>query len=137
MDRATPTDKDHADANAGFIAQLLGLTRATFAGRVGRTVMGLMAAAFVVIGGTAYVQIRMNSWYKPFYDALSRRDLHDFTVQLGVFFILAAWLTVLNVCQRWVGGHWSAPRAGYRWEPHRWEHRSDGWHMHGGGWVRR
>ena len=62
-----------------------------------------MAAAFVVIGATAYLQIRLNSWNKPFYDALSRRDLHDFMVQLGVFFILAAWLTVLNVAQRWVG----------------------------------
>ena len=48
-----------------------------------------MAAAFVVIGATAYLQIRLNSWNKPFYDALSRRDLHDFMVQLGVFFILA------------------------------------------------
>jgi len=129
MDRATQTDKDHADADAGLINQVLGLTRATFGGRVGKTIMGLMAAAFVVIGGTAYVQIRLNLWNKPFYDALSRRDLHDFTVQLGVFFILAAWLTVLNVGQRWVGEmlklkmrealvqdlleHWMQPRRAF------------------------
>src|SRR5580700_9706765 len=103
MDRAKQTDKDHAEANAGLISQVLGLTRATFAGKSGKSIMGLMAAAFVVIGGTAYVQIRLNIWNKPFYDALSRRDLHDFLVQLGVFFMLAAWLTILNVAQRWVG----------------------------------
>ena len=93
MDDPTHTDKEHADADSGMVRQLVGLTRATFAGRVGKTIISLMAAAFVVIGGTAYVQIRLNIWNKPLYDALSRRDLHDFMVQLGVFFILAAWLT--------------------------------------------
>ena len=103
MDGPTHTDKDHVDADAGLVPQLYGLARATFSGRIGKTLIALMAAAFVVIGGTAYAQIRLNIWNKPFYDALSRRDLHEFTLQLGVFFILAAWLTVLNVAQRWVG----------------------------------
>ena len=122
-------DKDPVDANAGLVRQQLALTRATFAGPVGNTIIALMAAAFVVIGATAYVQIRLNIWNKPFYDALSRRDLHDFMVQLGVFFILAAWLTVLNVAQRWVGEmlklkmrealakdlleHWMQPRRAF------------------------
>ncbi|MGC1457381.1 MAG: ABC transporter ATP-binding protein/permease [Steroidobacteraceae bacterium] len=103
MDGATETDKDPGDTNAGLVSQLAGLTRATFTGRVGKKVIALLAAAFAVIGATAYLQIRLNIWNKPFYDALSRRDLHDFMVQLGVFFILAGWLTVLNVAQRWVG----------------------------------
>jgi putative ATP-binding cassette transporter len=103
MDGATQTDKDPGDANAGLVFQLAGLTRATFTGRAGKSVIALLASAFVVIGATAYLQIRLNLWNKPFYDALSRRDLHDFMVQLGVFFILAGWLTVLNVAQRWVG----------------------------------
>jgi ABC-type uncharacterized transport system fused permease/ATPase subunit len=102
MDGATHADKDHADSNPGLISQLWELTRANLTGPVGKAVIALMLAAFVVIGGTAYVQIRLNIWNKPFYDALSRRDLHDFMVQLGVFFILAAWLTVLNVAQRWI-----------------------------------
>ncbi|MEJ0004813.1 MAG: ABC transporter ATP-binding protein/permease [Steroidobacteraceae bacterium] len=103
MDQPQQSEKDRADANAGVVSQLLELTRANFAGRVGKAIITLMVAAFVVIGATAYFQIRLNSWNKPFYDALSRRDLHDFMVQLGVFFFLAAWLTVLNVAQRWVG----------------------------------
>jgi putative ATP-binding cassette transporter len=129
MDQPKPTDKDHADANSGVVPQVVALTRATFIGPVGKAVISLMAAAFVVIGGTAYVQIRLNIWNKPFYDALSRRDLHDFMVQLGVFFILAAWLTVLNVAQRWIGEmlklrmrealvgdlleHWMQPRRAF------------------------
>jgi putative ATP-binding cassette transporter len=103
MAGATPTDKDQTEADGGLVSQLAGLTRANFKGPVGNTLIVLMLAAFAVIGATAYVQIRLNIWNKPFYDALSRRDLHDFMVQLGVFFILAAWLTVLNVVQRWVG----------------------------------
>jgi putative ATP-binding cassette transporter len=129
MDQPQQSDKDHADTDAGLVPQVLALTRANFAGRVGKTIITLMVAAFVVIGATAYVQIRLNIWNKPFYDALSRRDLHDFMVQLGVFFILAAWLTVLNVAQRWVGemlklrmrealvqdllAHWLQPRRAF------------------------
>jgi putative ATP-binding cassette transporter len=103
MDGATQADKDQGDANPGLISQLAALTRAVLTGRIGKKVIILLAAAFAVIGATAYVQIRLNIWNKPFYDALSRRDLHDFMVQLGVFFILAGWLTLLNVIQRWVG----------------------------------
>jgi putative ATP-binding cassette transporter len=129
MAGATPTDKEQADTDGGLVSQLVGLTRANFNGPVGKTLIALMIAAFAVIGATAYVQIRLNIWNKPFYDALSRRDLHDFTVQLGVFFILAAWLTVLNVVQRWVGetlklklrealvqdllSHWLQPRRAF------------------------
>ncbi len=129
MDQPPPTDKDHKDVDAGMVRQVFALTRSTFTGPVGKSVITLMAAAFVVIGGTAYVQIRLNIWNKPFYDALSRRDLHDFMVQLGVFFILAAWLTVLNVAQRWIGEmlklrmreslardllqHWMQPRRAF------------------------
>ncbi len=51
---------------------------------------------------TAYGQIKLNEWNKPFYDAISRRDLNDFMYQLGVFFIIAGALLVLNVMQRWL-----------------------------------
>ena len=56
----------------------------------------------MVIVATAYGQIRLNSWNKPFYDALSRRDLHDFMYQLGVFFVIASAILILNVAQRWL-----------------------------------
>jgi putative ATP-binding cassette transporter len=78
------------------------INRAIFASPVGRTLMVLMAAIVVVIVATAYGQIRLNRWNKPFYDALSRRDLRDFFYELGVFFLMAACLLVLNVAQRWL-----------------------------------
>ena len=55
----------------------------------------------LIIIATAYAQIRLNRWNKPFYDALSRRDFSDFLHQLGVFAIIASSLLVLNVVQRW------------------------------------
>ena len=54
------------------------------------------------IVATSYGQIQLNSWNKPFYDALSRRDLHDFVYQLGVFFVIASCILVMSVCQRWL-----------------------------------
>jgi putative ATP-binding cassette transporter len=68
----------------------------------GKTVVLLMVVIILVVAGTAYGQIRLNDWNKPFYDALSRRDLRDFLFQLGVFFVIAGFLLALNVAQRWL-----------------------------------
>ena len=56
----------------------------------------------VVIGSTAYGQITLNAWNRPFYDAIGRRDLHGFLVQLMVFGVIAGLLLVLNVAQAWL-----------------------------------
>jgi putative ATP-binding cassette transporter len=86
----------------GLTHQLAMLTRATFASPVGKTLGTIVAALVVVIVASAYGQIRLNRWNKPFYDALSRRDLRDFFYELGVFFLIAGCLLVLNVAQRWL-----------------------------------
>ncbi len=90
------------ELQSGLIAQLVLLSRALIASRVGRALVLLTAAIFVVIAATAYWQIRLNSWNKPFYDALSRRDMPGFLLQLGMFFVIAGTLLVLNVAQRWI-----------------------------------
>ncbi|WP_457351556.1 hypothetical protein [Roseateles sp. P5_D6] len=36
----------------------------------------------------------------------------------------------------WVPGYYERPRAGYRYEPHRWESRGGRWHLRAGGWIR-
>jgi hypothetical protein len=36
----------------------------------------------------------------------------------------------------WVPGYYERPRAGYRYEPHRWEPHGGRWHLRVGGWVR-
>jgi putative ATP-binding cassette transporter len=86
----------------GFLRQLGLVIRAIFSSPVGRTLAILMTVIVLIIVATAYGQIRLNNWNKPFYDALSRRDLRDFLFQLGVFFVIAGFLLVLNVTQRWL-----------------------------------
>ncbi len=86
----------------GFLRQLGLVIRAIFGSPVGRTLAILMTVIVLIIVATAYGQIRLNNWNKPFYDALSRRDLRDFLFQLGVFFVIAGFLLVLNVTQRWL-----------------------------------
>jgi ABC-type uncharacterized transport system fused permease/ATPase subunit len=90
-------------AQSGLVRQMGLMTRAISASGVGKTLILLIIAVFLVIVLTAYGQIRLNRWNKPFFDALSRRDSHDFFVQLGVFFVIAAVLLVLNVAQKWLG----------------------------------
>jgi len=86
----------------GLMSELVMMIRATFASPVGRTLVLLGIAVILVVIATAYGQIRLNRWNKPFYDALSRRDLRDFLYELGVFFLIAGCLLVLNVAQRWL-----------------------------------
>ena len=78
------------------------VVRTIFGSRVKKSVIFVLAAVVVVVAATAYGQIRLNGWNKPFYDALSRRDLRDFLFQLGVFFLIAGFLVTLNVAQRWL-----------------------------------
>src|SRR5580698_4841670 len=95
----TTRTEDEIDeaAHSGLIRQLGMLTRDLLASRVGSTLIWLVAAIFVIIVANAYGQILLNRWNKPFYDALSRRDLRDFLFQLGVFFLIAGSLLILVV----------------------------------------
>jgi putative ATP-binding cassette transporter len=62
----------------------------------------LAAGLFIVITATARMQVRLNAWNQPFYDALTRKDVPEFVSQLGVFAGLAAILLTLNVAQVWL-----------------------------------
>ncbi len=89
-------------APPSFLRQLGQMRQALVASPVGGRLVWLTLAIFGLLVATTYSQIRLNLWNKPFYDAISRRDLHDFLVQLGVFFVIAGALLILNVIQRWV-----------------------------------
>jgi putative ATP-binding cassette transporter len=78
------------------------MLEAFWASSVRNTLLWLAGVIFLVVVATAYGQIRLNRWNQPFYDALSRRDFHEFLAQLGVFGIIAGALLVLNVFQRWL-----------------------------------
>ncbi len=98
---AQAADPDQA-ADARLLPQMATMVRALVGSPAGKPVLALMACVFVVIVGTTYWQIRLNGWNKPFFDALSRRDMSGFLVQLGMFFVIAGTLLVLNVAQRWL-----------------------------------
>src|SRR6185312_12532616 len=89
-------------AHLGLWRQMRMMTGAIFHSRVGKTLVVLVCATILVVAATSYGQIRLNGWNKPFYDALSRRDLQEFLFQLGVFFLIAGLLLILNVGQRWL-----------------------------------
>ena len=90
-------------ANSGLVPQLEMMVRALWAAPVRNALFLLSGALFLVVAVSAYGQIRLNNWNKPFYDALSRRDFEEFLVQLGVFALIAGALLALNVAQRWLG----------------------------------
>src|SRR6266403_1101104 len=96
------TSPEGESAHLGLARQIGLVTRAIFSSPVGKTLTVLMVVILLIIIATAYGQIRLNRWNKPFYDALSRRDLRDFLFQLGVFFVIAGFLLALNVAQRWL-----------------------------------
>ncbi len=117
-------------AHAGLVPQLSMMTRALLSSPVRNSLALLGLGVLGVILTTAFGQNQLNSWNKPFYDALARRDLHEFVVQLGMFGIIAGGLLVLNVAQRWLGemlklklraglaydliGNWLQPRRAFR-----------------------
>jgi len=127
---ASATAEIDEAAHAGLVPQLGMMIRALLASRVRARLLILGVAIFVVIAATAYGQNRLNNWNKPFYDALARRDLHEFVLQLGIFAMIAGGLLVLNVGQRWLGetlklklreglaydliGNWLQPRRAFR-----------------------
>lgn len=98
---AVKPDRDDV-AGSGLVPQLGMMLEAAWASSVRNTLLWLAAAILLVIIATAYGQIRLNRWNQPFYDALERRDLHEFLMQLAVFAVIAGALLVLNVVQRWL-----------------------------------
>lgn len=68
-----------------------------------RTVLYWLGIGLVgVISATAYGQIKLNAWNRPFYDALARKDISAFGHQLLVFAVIAGALLILNVAQTWL-----------------------------------
>lgn len=64
--------------------------------------LSLGAALVTVVTLTAYLQIKLNAWNKPFYDALSLKDFQGFLSQLVIFVLIGGSLLILNVAQAWL-----------------------------------
>jgi putative ATP-binding cassette transporter len=85
------------------LAPQLWMMITTFFNSPGRNTLILLGAALcVVVALTAYGQIKLNAWNKPFYDALSRKDFIEFLYQLVLFGVIAGALLALNVAQAWL-----------------------------------
>ncbi len=100
-DTTQPTGLEEA-ARASAMTQARMIYRAIFGSPVGRRIVMLLAVLVIAILATSYGQIILNRWQKPFYDALSRRDLRAFLYQLGVYFLIVGTLLMLDVSQRWL-----------------------------------
>ncbi len=131
INRAATEAEDAGRTGLGW--QLGLILQALRTSAVGKLLVRLGIAIVLVVAATAYAQIRLNQWNKPFFDALSRRDFRGFMVQLGVFLLIAGALLVFNVVQRWLVetlkyrlreglvqdlvGHWMKPRRAF-WLAH-------------------
>src|SRR5262249_55641926 len=86
----------------GLIAQAMVMVRA-FMASPERTKLFLLGGALIaVVGATAFGQVKLNAWNRPFYDALARKDVPAFLDQLVVFAVIASGLLALNVAQMWL-----------------------------------
>ena len=56
-------------AHLGFARQIGLILRTIFGSPVGKSLSVLVAIIILVVVATAYGQIRLNGWNKPFYDA--------------------------------------------------------------------
>ena len=85
-----------------LFSEVARMTSAFWASAERTRLLMLAVALVVVISATAYMQIRLNAWNRPFYDALTHKDVPGFVRQLVVFAELAVVLLVLNVSQVWL-----------------------------------
>jgi putative ATP-binding cassette transporter len=95
-------EEAQAAAEAGLGPQLWMMVQAFWASPQRVKILLLGVALVVVIGTTAFAQIRLNAWNQPFYDAIQRKDLDEFLRQLIVFAVIASVLLCLNVAQTWL-----------------------------------
>jgi vitamin B12/bleomycin/antimicrobial peptide transport system ATP-binding/permease protein len=110
-DRAQMTDKEKKLAGGGAkttareeaLAPQLRMMIITFLKSPSRNTLFLLGAALcAVVALTAFGQIKLNAWNKPFYNALSRKDIAEFVYQLEIFAVIAGALLALNVAQAWL-----------------------------------
>ena len=104
-DTRPPNSNPAADADAAAASlgrQLRAMLRALLRSPTRPVLALLSAATVVVVVATAYGQILLNRWNRPFYNALAQHEFHEFLVQLGVFGVIAGSLLILNVAQQWL-----------------------------------
>src|SRR5215813_9033373 len=89
-------------ASEGLVAQSMVMVRAFMVSPERNKLFWLGGAIVAVVGATAFGQVKLNAWNRPFYDAIARKDVPAFLDQLVVFAVIASGLLALNVAQMWL-----------------------------------
>ncbi|MCX5513883.1 glycosyl transferase family 1 [Kaistia algarum] len=104
MQKATdrPPEDGLSSEFVEFFRQFTGFIQALWhsSGR-GRFIL-LTAAIITVIVATSGMQVVLNAWNKPFYDAIEQKNVRLFLFYLMEFGAIAGVLLVLNVAQTWL-----------------------------------
>ena len=85
-----------------FHAQVGTLARGLARAPERSAILWLLAAVIAVLFLTAAMQVALNAWNAPFYNAISARDVEAFGHELLVFVGIGGALLVLNVAQMWL-----------------------------------
>ena len=101
--KPSPPQGDAAASGQRLAPQVWMMIKTFWWDSPGRNKLFLLGTGIcTVVSLTAYAQIELNAWNKPFYDALSLKDFAGFLYQLLVFAVLAGALLTLNVAQAWL-----------------------------------
>lgn len=104
METARPGPDQDASvvSRGGAVRQLRSLIAAIWTNGNRRSLLLLMAGMVAVVIATAFVQVQLNAWNRPFYDAIASKNVAAFLNQLFVFALIVSVLLALNVSQGWL-----------------------------------
>lgn len=91
-----------AFGEASFFQQLTMMRRAFMGSPLRRLLLLVTLGIFALIVATAFGQVLLNRWNRPFYDAIERKNVPDFLNQLVIFAYIAGGLLLLNIAQGWL-----------------------------------
>lgn len=91
-----------ADVESSLWRQLRMASDSFWKSSVRNRILAFTSALVMVILATAYGTVALNQWNAPFYNALEKRDLTAFLLELRNFAMIAGVLLVLNVIQAWL-----------------------------------
>ena len=79
------TGADNADSASlkSLFSDVIWMASAFWVSRQRNKLLALAGGLVVVVGATAYMQIRLNSWNRPFYNALTNKDMPGFLPSFG------------------------------------------------------
>ena len=75
---------DSASVKSLF-SDVIWMASAFWVSRQRNTLLALAGGLIVVVGATAYMQIRLNSWNRPFYNALTNKDMAGFRTKYQAY----------------------------------------------------